>query len=405
MNKKWIVWGVILAVVVLSIVVKVSRGTEAKKVEIETVSMRVLTPSILASGKLSYKSQVSLTPEISGRVKEIFVQEGEFVKQDQLLLRLDSAQALAQIAQIEAQIRQSELTIERRTVDRDAQVAKWKRYQALSEKGVIEASRYDDFVTAKDMAEVDLRTSREQLTQMQASLKQSRESLAKTEIRSPISGKVTAIYIKVGETAVMSMGGAIAGSRLMEVADTTSVFAEVNIDETDVARVRVGAAAKIVPAAFPDKSLSGTVDQVAIWPQQVAGSQNKSYLVKIQMTAAEGISFHPGMSCRAEVSASEEGDKQTLAVPVQAVKYEDAENKKDKQKASVFVVKDKRVSKREIETGTADDSYIAVTKGLAADEVIVTGPVKSLLFLRDGESVAPQSANATNGSQSSAKSN
>src|SRR5678815_1589244 len=88
-------------------------------------------------------------------------------------------------------------------------------------------------------------------------------------------GKVTAIYVKVGQTAVPSFSG-IAGSVLVDVADTTSIDAEINVDETDIARVRVGADARVVPAAFPDKTMTGKVDQVAIAPSLQAG-QNKSY--------------------------------------------------------------------------------------------------------------------------------
>ena len=92
------------------------------------------------------------------------------------------------------------------------------------------------------------------------------------------------MFIEVGETAVPS-ATSIAGSDLMIVADTASLYAEVNVDETDVARVAKGLGAKIVPAAFPDRSWAGTVEQVAISPRQNAG-QSKSYPVKIRLAAA-----------------------------------------------------------------------------------------------------------------------
>jgi HlyD family secretion protein len=388
MNKKWIALGVLVAVIVLPVTYKLLRADTAKKVEVETVSMRTLTPSILASGALTYESQVTLTPEISGRVKEILVEEGDIVKAGQMLLRLDPEAARADIAQIEAALRQSALNIERLTVNRDAQVVKWKRNELLKDKGLIDASKFDDLVTQKDMADVELRASREEYKQTEARLAQARERLAKTETRSPISGKVTAIFIKVGETAIPSAtGSSIAGSTLMQVADTTSVYAEINIDETDVARVKVGAEAKIVPAAFPDKSMLGKVEHVAIWPKQTSG-QSKIYTAKIRLTVEPGVTFHPGMSCRAEVLTNQAGDERAVAVPVQAVKYEESDKKSEKSKTSVFVFKDGRVSKRSVETGTADDNYIAVTKGLQQDERIVVGPTKTLNFLRDGERVA-----------------
>lgn len=386
MNKKWIAIGTVAAVLVATVGIKIATRDTSKKVEVERVTMRVLTPSILASGALTYESQVTLAPEIAGRVKEILVEEGDIVKQGQLLLRLDPEASLAEIAQIQAVIRQSALNIERQQVTRDTQNTKWKRFEALKERGLIDANQFDDVVSQKDLAEVQLKSSREEYKQQEARLDQAKERLSKTEIRSPIGGKITAIFIKAGETAVPS-ATSIAGSTLMQVADTTSVYAEINIDETDVARVKAGAEAKIVPAAFPDKSLLGQVEHVAIWPRQ-SGNQNKSYPVKVRLLPSEEFTFHPGMSCRAEIMTRQASAEKSIAVPVQAVKYEEADKKNDKAKTSVFVVKDGKVAKRDVETGTADDSYIEVVKGLQSDEQVVVGPAKTLHFLRDGERVA-----------------
>jgi HlyD family secretion protein len=219
-------------------------------------------------------------------------------------------------------------------------------------------------------------------------LSQAEEALAKTEIRSPLDGKVTAIYVKVGQTAVPSFSG-ISGSTLVDVADTASIDAEINVDETDIARVKVGYEARVVPAAFPDKTLTGTVEQVAIAPRQVPG-QNKSYPVRIRLTNTAEVIFHPGMSCRAEVLTGAQSDTKVIAVPVQAVRYEDNTDKSanaEKSVANVFIFDAGKAVKRPVTTGTADDSYIAVTAGLKEGEQVIVGPAKTLLFLLDGEKV------------------
>src|SRR5206468_441538 len=99
-----------------------------------------------------------------------------------------------------------------------------------------------------------------------ALLSQSREHLAKTEVRAPIDGTVTAVPIKIGETAVASATG-IAGSSLMTIADVGSIMAEVNVDEADIARVAVDQQAKVFPAAYPDQPLVGRVESVAMAPR------------------------------------------------------------------------------------------------------------------------------------------
>lgn len=385
-RKQWIVTGAIVALIALPVVLKISRGGTEKVVDVERVTGHALTPTVLASGALTYESQVTLAPEVTGRVKEILVEEGDQVKRDQLLMRLDPKAPQAAIEQSKALVRQARLSIERRQVDYDTQVTKVKRFEALKAKGMVDVNSLDALVSARDLAEVDLRTSREQLSQSLAQLSQAEEQLAKTEIRSPLDGKVTAIYVKVGQTAVPSFSG-ISGSVLVDVADTTSIDAEINVDETDIARVKVGADARVVPAAFPDKVLLGKVDQVAIAPRQQPG-QSKNYPVRIRLTNTTGVTFHPGMSCRAEVLTNAASDLKVLAVPVQSLRYEDNPDKSSKAEksiASVFVFDGGRAVKRPVTTGVADDSYIAISSGLKEGEQVIVGPAKTVLFLIDGE--------------------
>jgi HlyD family secretion protein len=237
----------------------------------------------------------------------------------------------------------------------------------------------------RDQARVELSSASESAAQTQARLNEAREQLAKTELRAPIDGRVTQLIIEVGETAVPS-ATSIAGSDLLTIADTSNMYAEVNVNETDVARVVPGQTAKIVPAAFPDESWDGVVETVAVSPRTVQG-QGKSYPVKIRLSAASAQNFHTGMSCRAEIATRGTDAPPVPAVPVQAVQYEDAEDRDAPAKASVFVVEDGAVRKVPVEVDVADDAWIAVKKGLAAGARIASGPARVLRFLRDGDRV------------------
>jgi HlyD family secretion protein len=389
MRKWWVIAGLVLLIAV-PVALHLVRGGEAKQVEIEGAGRRAISPSILASGTLAYQSEVHLVPEIVARVLKVAVKEGDIVKPGDLLVQLDPATSLAEIAQLEAAERQSRLNIERQRVTLETQNAKWKRYQTLRESGTVDANTYEDIASQRELAKVELDTSLEMLGQTQAQLKQSRERLAKTQIRAPISGQVTAVFIKVGETAVPS-AMSIAGSDLMVLANTTGMYGEVNVDEADVARVNVGQSASIVPAAFPDKAWKGTVEQVAISPKTQTG-QNKTYLVRIRLET-QPLHFRPGMSCRAEIATRAADSAEILAVPVQAIRYEDSDDvTKKSDKASVFVAQDGRVHKRSVETGAADDAYIEIVKGVNAGEQIVTGPAKILRFLQEGDRIVTSAA-------------
>jgi HlyD family secretion protein len=397
--RKWIVIAGVALVIAVPVAINVVRGGEAKQVEVESAGLRAISPSILASGTLAYQSEVRLVPEIVGRALKINVKEGNLVKQGDLLVQLDPAASLAEIAQLEAALRQSRLNIERQRVTAETQDAKWRRYQTLRASGIVDANTYEEVTAQRDLDRLEQQTSTEMLLQTQAQLKQARERLAKTEIRAPIDGKVTAVFIKAGETAVPS-ALSIAGSDLMVLANTSRMYAEVNVDEADVARVSVGQGASIVPAAFSDKSWKGTVEQVAISPKAVVG-QSKTYLVRIRLDEQQER-FRPGMSCRAEIATRAADSAQTLAVPVQAMRYEDSDEVNRKSaKASVYVAQDGKARKRDVEPGAADDAYIEVVKGITSGEQVVTGPAKVLRFLHDGDriTVAPASLPATAGSK------
>ena len=375
----------IALVLVLPVVVKRVGGSEIKQVELGTVEERVITPTILASGNLTYQTEISMRSEVMGRVKALHVKEGDSVKRGDLLLQLDPATLQTQVDALSAGLRQSRLSIERARVGADTIETKWKRFQQLRESGVIDANSYDEVRSQRDQARVELNSSMEMALQTEAQLNQAREQLAKTELRAPIDGRVTQLTIEVGETAVPS-ATSIAGSDLLTISDTSNMYAEVNVNETDVARVVPGQSAKIVPAAFPDQSWEGVVETVAVSPRTVQG-QGKSYPVKIRLNAEAGRQFHTGMSCRAEIATRASDARPVVAVPVQAVQYEEAANRNEAAKASVFVVDNGRAQSRLIEVGIADDAFITVEKGLAAGARIATGPARVLRFLRDGDRV------------------
>ncbi len=384
MNQKWAGLAAIVLLVVVPVVVSAFRPNDAKEVEVERVEPRAVAPSILASGVLTYGSQATLVSEVVGRVEAVLVKEGDPVSKGQLLLRLDGESSRAEIAQLQASLRQAKLNAARQRITRDAAHDKRLRYEELRRLGMIELTRYDEFVTQQRVAEVEARASDEAVLQAEAQLQQSRQRMQKTEIRSPIDGKVTSMSIKLGETAVPSAVN-IAGSTLMVVSDTRSTFAEINVDEADISQIAIGQEAKVVPATFKGRALRGKVDQVATVPRQTSG-QSRSYAVRVRLEPGEP-DFRPGMSCRAEIAIGAGGGAKSLSVPVQAVQYLEGDGGADKARAAVFVVDAGKVVRRHVETGVADDSYVEIREGVLVGQTVITGPAKTLRFLRDGDSV------------------
>src|SRR5581483_4472653 len=137
----------------------------------------------------------------------------------------------------------------------------------------------------------------------------------------------------------------------------------------------------------------GKVTWIAVAPRQVNG-QNKTYTVRIRLRPPSASQFRSGMSCRAEISTRRADAHSTLSVPLEAIHYEEPVNRGDVTKASLFVIEQGVAHSRDVETGTADDSYIEILRGLKLNEQVAVGPSRQLRFLRDGDRVSPSPATA-----------
>ena len=379
MRKKWIGIAVVAAVLIVPIAIALVRPKESRSVEIQKVEQRELKPAILASGALVYKEQVQLSPEVIGKVSEILVKEGDLVKNGQIVLRLNPESFRAEVAQQEAVRRQALISIERARLNVANQEREHARFVKLVADKMIEASKVDQTKHQLEVSKVELRSTEEALRNTEAQMILARERLAKTEIRSPLSGKVTALPIKVGETAVVS-STSIAGSSLMTIANTESIAAEINVDEADIAQITAGQAANIYASAFPDQPLRAGVESVSLAPKQ--GGQGRMYVVKTKLHDTSNLALRTGMSCRAEIYTGK--FEKSLAVPVQAVLQETEDKKTNNPARYVFLNVAGKAEKRTVEVGIADDSYIEIRTGLQEGDLVVSGPERELKQLSAG---------------------
>jgi len=392
MRKKLIGAAIVAAFFIVPVAVKFGHREPAREAELAAVQKLEIHPSILATGNLVFRQEVQLSAEVIGKVAAVQVKEGDHVTRGQTLLKLDPTVYLAEVAQQEASRRNAAIAIERAQINVANQQRSLERTGQLYKSNYIGISQYQDATHQVDVAKVDLRASRETLEQASALLLQARERLAKTEVRAPIDGTVTAVPIKIGETAVASATG-IAGSSLMTIADVGSIMAEVNVDEADIARVAVGQQAKVFPAAFPDQPVTGKVESVAMAPKSAmpgAQSQGRSYVVKLRLDDPK-LALRSGMTCRVEIVVGSSAAKP--AVPIQAVLNEEVagigKDKEHVKNASyVFVVQDGKAKKTLVELGLSDDANQEVTKGLAPGQTIAVGPARLLRELRDGDAVS-----------------
>ena len=380
-DKRWIAGAVLVLAIAVPLALKRVTGDSGTPVDFATVAEQQVRPSILASGTLAYKVEVNLTAEVLARVASIAVEEGDVVEKGQLLLRLDPETYNNIIAREEAGVRQNRISIERQRAVVALRKQQYERSQRLAEAQLIDRNRLDEDRNQYVVAEADLKSSEEALRRATAVLSDAREQRAKTEIRAPITGRIVSLPIKVGEVAIPSTAS-LAGAQLMKIADTSAIQAEVKVDEADVAKIRMGQRADVFAAAYPDNSLKGSVEKIALTP--TVDGQGRSYRVTLAIEAPKDLLLRSGMSARAVIYLGEGG--KSLAVPVESVVSETPE--KNVVKRYVWLATDGKARKTAVTTGLSDDRWESIESGVKAGDRLIVGPSKTLRRLRDGESVS-----------------
>jgi len=385
MNAKKLVLILLLAgtVIALPFINRNVFGTDAKVVNVSTLSQRVISPSILASGFLAHEEEVMLSSEVIGKVSELFVEEGDTVMAGQLLLQIDDKNFIAGLEQSKAAERINTIDIERQEVRIENLNRQFERSRSLHEREMIGDNEFDNLKNQLDLARIDLKSSTERLTQARAQLDQVNDNLSKTRIVSPIEGVITSLDIKVGETAIASSTN-IPGSSLMTIANPASIYTEVLVDEADVANIEIGQRTEIVAIAYPDQPMQGVVRYIANTAKIAPGRQGLSFTVKIQITDPGDVVLRPGMSCRAEIFTRQ--DQKVVAIPIQALIFEE-DRSALRSEYFVFVNDGGIARKTKVEVGISDDEYQELMTTIDNDIEIVVGPDQELRHLLEGDRI------------------
>jgi len=315
------------------------------------------------------------------------------------VITLDPKTYQAQVDQAEARVRIQQIAIERQRLLIHNLKDRFSRQKALFKSKLVDQDSYETLENQLALARVDLRSLQESLLQSRAALDQSKELLGKTRITSPIDGIVIQNDIKVGETVIAGTTN-IPGSTLMVIADPSATLTEVQVDEADIATVRVGQSADIYSAAYPDSPLAGTVESIATVARRAPGQQSLSFLVKILLEPQDELIIRPGMSVRADIYTH--SAEESLAVPIQAIQYDDeaglkSDNKEESKKSAgdkdqseqtyVFIVANGKAVRKTVEIGLSSDSEQEIISGVKQGQQVIVGPYRVLTNMRDGNEV------------------
>lgn len=436
MNKRNRLYWVIGIVAVLALIILATGkkkgwygdGTEIK-VTTEAASIRSITETVSANGKIQPETEVKITPYISGEVVELYVNEGDEVAQGQLLAVVDpelyvtaqaravaslntykanEANAKARLVQSQAQYKNSELTYNRSK-------ALWKQ-QVISDADFESAEANFKVAEAEvDAAKQSLEASRFSVKSADASVREANENLTKTKIYAPIDGTISLLNVEKGER-VAGASQFSAGTEIMRIANLNVMEVNVEVNENDIIRVELGDTCVIEVDAHLDKEFMGVVTELATSANTLGTSADQvtNFDVKIRilpesysdMLRANDPSYsplRPGMSATVDIQTNR--SERIITVPIQAVttrpdttgistdeeetgkivyEKEDGEQENNVESEDikdikiVFVYAAGKAVLRVVETGIQDNRYIEITSGLDEGEKIITAPYRAI---------------------------
>ncbi|MDO6428511.1 efflux RND transporter periplasmic adaptor subunit [Thalassotalea sp. 1_MG-2023] len=359
--------------------IKKSNSASALEVNAAVVSVRNIESSILASGNVIYDREVKIRSEVTGRVSEVLVEEGQLVRKGDVLAKLDDTSFVARVEQMKSDINLLRIELSRAKEEHIRAQQQLKRIKILLAKGLTSEDSVEELQTFTNLARLQVERAKASLVGGEALLQESLQELAKTTFVAPMDGLVVSLSIKVGETVVAGTTNII-GSELMLVAAPSSMKVNLRVDEADVANVKLGQLVNIYAAADQDKKILGTVSKIGVRAATANSTSNSGLVVMIKVDL-DGNTQHlrSGMSCRAEI-VNQQIDT-AVVVPVSALSRQNNEDN------YLWIVEEGKAKRLSVELGLATDTEQQILAGVSEGQQVITGPSRKTALLRDGIAV------------------
>ena len=392
--KRKVLW-ILFAVVLLAVLggfAYSKRGPQPTEVQTAAVGREDLQAKVSANGKIQAQKKVDISATIPGQITHLAVEEGDRVRKGQFLLQIDQVnpRAMARSNEYSMQALRQDLESARSTLEQTR--ADFRRADGNFKAGIIPAADMERTRTAVRSAEAAVQASQQRVAQAAATLEGARDTLAKTTIRSPMDGVVTARRVEEGEVAVIGIQNS-PGTVLLTISDMSVVEAEMEVDETSIPSVKLGQEARVRLDAYPNQTFHGTVTEVGSSPLVAAANQAIKFKVKVRVDNPPS-DIKPGLSARADVLTGFRGH--ALVVPLQALVVRDLEKKTGqpapgpdapREQEGVYLMEGGKARFQPLKTGLIGDLAIEVVDGLHGGETVINGPFKALRTLNPGDPV------------------
>ncbi|MEP2671669.1 MAG: efflux RND transporter periplasmic adaptor subunit [Cyclobacteriaceae bacterium] len=430
-----------VVVIIVFIAVGKSQGWIGKGKEIEVELAKAMKTSITekvsASGTVQPVTEVKLAPEVSGEIIELNVEDGDSVKQGDVLVKIRPDVWLSQLERSEATLNQQKANVESSKASLSRAEAtfmrseqEFNRQKKLWDEKVISEAEWQlaqqNFKISKndlESAKQSLEAAKYIVRSTEASVRESRENVRRTTVVSPMKGVISKLNVKQGERVVGT--AQMAGTEMLRIADLNIMEVRVNVNENDIVRVHLNDTVQIEVDAYTntDKEFKGIVTHIANTAKEKQSADAiTEFEVRILILRASyedlvksgnKYPFRPGMTASVEILTKTKDN--VLSVPLAAVTTrnpdddkkendnddddrndrnnrqvvdESKKQQKKEDKIVVFVNENGKAKMVEVKTGISDYDNIEIISGLTDSSEVVTGPFLVVSKrLKDGDEI------------------
>jgi HlyD family secretion protein len=314
-----------------------------------TVELRDISFSVNAAGEMAPAEQVSVRPEINGKVDTLPVDLGDHLKKGDLLFKLDDKELQQQRASNLTDIEKAKLNLEKGERDH-------KRAQQLLTDKLISQELYDDTKTTYDLAKNSLESAQRALAIVD-------EHLTKTEVRAPFNCTVLTRPVSIGQ-AVSGSDGFNGGTEVLTIADLNAMIINAQVNQADVPRLKVGEQVEVTVEAVAGLRATGIVERIS--PQAIIKNNIKGYPARIVLKNVDER-IRPGMTANVKIPVASAAN--VTAVPLAAV-FTEKNPDSGQMERYVYVQQGESFEKRNVKVGVSDYSSAEIQEGLKAGEIV-----------------------------------
>lgn len=334
-----------------------AESPDARPVSTAIVEARDISFAINAAGEIGPADQVSVRPEINGKIAELPVDIGDHLKKGQLLCRLDDTDLQTDKESQLSQIAGARLQIEASALQVAKTEREFKRNQQLYEARLVAQEIFDNARTDYDVAKNSLALSKNALERAEKSLKQVEDKLAKTHLEAPFDCTVLTRPVSLGQT-VSGSAGFNSGTEVMTIANLNDMIITAHINQADVTRMKAGQPVEVQVESVPGLRMKASVERIA--PQAVIRNGIKGFSARITLKNLDPR-IRPGMTSILTIPVA--SVESALSVPLSAVFTEKGER-------FVYLKAGEVFERRTVQIGISDYSFAEVQRGLSEGEIV-----------------------------------